>query len=419
MAQMSARKQRKSERLRAEQITGLKWLDRVVPLLERLREVGCERDRAGNRELHLDQYCLLVLLYLFNPIVTSMRSLQEASELEKVQQRLKVPRFSLGSFSEAASVFDPDRLLEIISELAMDAKPVVKDARLKDLTQALTAVDGTLLNALPRMAAASLLKDRTGSGLVKWRLHTHFNIRNFVPERIDVTPDGGGPNDERAVLERTLEADHCYIEDRGYAKFLLFNAIHRIGSSYVCRLRDNSQYEVLEALPLTAADRAVHVLSDQIVSLGQDRRDRDRPDHPLRLVMIKTSPHTSRGKYRGGSTGVDSDGYLRIATDLLDVPAEIIALLYEYRWTIEIFFRMFKHMLGCRHLLSHNEKGIRIQVYCAIIACLLISATTGRKPTKRTFEMLCFHLMGWASDEELQRHLDKLQRRDEAAAKKR
>lgn len=416
---MSTRKTRKSERLQSHQVTGLKYLDQIVPLLERLRDVGCDRDRAGNRELSFDKYCLLVLLYLLNPIVTSMRSLQEASELEKVQQRLKVPRISLGSFSEAARVFDPDRLLEIIGELAMDAKPVVKDARLKDLTQALTAVDGTLLNALPRMAAASLLKEQTGSGLVKWRLHTHFNIRSFVPERIDVTPDGGGPNDERAVLERTLKADHCYIEDRGYAKFLLFNAIHRIGSSYVCRLRDNSQYEVLEALPLTAADRAAHVLSDQIVSMGQDRRDRDRPDHPLRLVIIKTSPHASRGKYRGGTTGVDSDGYLRIATDLLDVPAEIIALLYEYRWTIEIFFRMFKHLLGCRHLLSHNADGIRIQSYCAIIACLLINLWTDRKPTKRTFEMLCFHMMGWASDAELERHLAKLkQRDDDAAAKK-
>jgi hypothetical protein len=409
---------RKSERLQSNQVTGLKYLDQIVPLLERLREVGCDRDRAGNRELHFDKYCLLVLLYLLNPIVTSMRSLQEASELEKVQQRLKVPRFSLGSFSEAARVFDPDQLIEIIGELAMDAKPVVKDARLKDLTQALTAVDGTLLSALPRMAAASLLKGQTGSALVKWRLHTHFDIRNFVPERIDVTPDGGGPNDERAVLERTLKADHCYINDRGYAKFSLFNAIHRIGSSYVCRLRDNSQYEVLEALPLTAADRAVKVLSDQIVSMGQDRRAGDRPDHPLRLVIIKTSPHTSRGKYGGGSTGVDSDGYLRIATDLLDVPAEIIALLYEYRWTIEIFFRMFKHLLGCRHLLSHNADGIRIQSYCAIIACLLINIWTDRKPTRRTFEMLCFHMMGWASDAELERHLAKLKQRDAAAAAK-
>lgn len=415
---MGAGKRRNSERIRAEQLTGLAWLDRVAPMLERLRDVGCDRDRAGNRELHYDQYCLLVLLYLFNPIVVSMRSLQEASDLDKVQKRLKVPRFALGSFSEAARVFDPERLLEIIEELGAQVRPRARDARLQDLEHVLTAVDGTLVKALPRMAAASLLQEQTGSGLVKWRLHTHFDIERFMPVRMDVTPDGGGANDERAVLKRTLKSDHCYVTDRGYAKFSSFNDIHDIGSSYVCRLRDNSVYEVLEDRPLTDADRAAQVLSDQIVSIGQERSGRERPNHPVRLVIVKTTPHVSRSKYRGGSTGVDSDGYLRLATNLLDVPAEIIALIYQYRWTIEIFFRMFKHLLGCRHLLSHNENGIRIQVYCAIIACLLISATTDRKPTRRTFEMLCFHMMGWASDEELQRHLDKLKRRDEAQAKK-
>ena len=84
-----------------------------------------------------------------------------------------------------------------------------------------------------------------------------------------------------------------------------------------------------------------------------------------RLVIVKIKPHISKGKYKGGTSGVDSDGYLRIATNLMNVPAEIIALLYEYRWTIEIFFRQFKHLLGCRHLLSHNQNGIAIQTYCA------------------------------------------------------
>ena len=205
---MSKRKAGKAERLRAEQITGLKWLDRVLPLLNGLHDVGCEQDRAGNRQLHQDEYCLLVLLYLFNPIVTSMRSLQEASDLEKVQQRLKVPRFALGSFSEAARVFDPERLREVIDELALQTQPLARDPRLKDLEHLLTAIDGTLLDALPRMAQASLLKEQTGSGLVKWRLHTHFDIERFVPTRMDLTPDGGGPYDERAVLQRTLQPDH-------------------------------------------------------------------------------------------------------------------------------------------------------------------------------------------------------------------
>jgi hypothetical protein len=84
--------------------------------------------------------------------------------------------------------------------------------------------------------------------------------------------------------------------------------------------------------------RAAGVLSDQLVDIGLSSKKESQPDHQIRLVCVKCSPHTSRGKYRGGTTGVDSDGILRIATNLLDVPAEIIGLLYSWRWTIEIFF---------------------------------------------------------------------------------
>lgn len=403
----------KRKEIAAADIGGLKYFDRLAPLLERLHDVGCQRDRAGNRELHFDQYCLLILLYLFNPIVTSLRGLQQASELTKVQRRLGCPRAALGSLSEAATVFDPQRLQEIVLELGAELKPLARDPRLKDVPGALTAVDGTLLSVLPKLMQASYLKQTTGSGLVKWRLHTHFEVDRGVPTRIDVTPDGGGEHDERAVLERTVEADRTYVMDRGYAKFTLFNRIVAAHSSYVCRLRDNSVYKVLEARVLTDADRALNVISDEMVELGLSKKEEARPDHALRLIQIRTTPHTSRGKYRGGSTGPGSDGILRIATNLLDVPAEIIALIYIYRWTIEIFFRFFKHILGCRHLLSHSQHGIEIQTYCAIIACLLISLWTGCKPTLRTYEMICFYLAGMASQEELLAHLAKLAQHDE------
>jgi len=404
----------KREKITEPDIQGLKYFDRLAPLLERLHDVGCQRDRAGNRELHFDQYCLLVLLYLFNPLVTSLRGLQQASELAKVQKRLGCPRASLGSLSESVEVFYPERLREIVLELGAELKPLARDPRLKDVPGALTAVDGTLLAALPKMMQASYLKHTTGSGMVKWRLHTHFEVDRGVPTRIDVTPDGGGEYDERAVLKRTIESDCTYVIDRGYAKFALFNDIVAAGSSYVGRVRDNSKYEVLESRPLTDADRAANVLSDEIVEIGMQGKPDARPDHKIHLVTVRISPHTSRGKYRGGSTGPDSDGILRIATNLLDVPAEIIALIYLYRWTIEIFFRFFKHVLGCRHLLSHSQNGIEIQTYCAIIACMLISLWTGRKPTLRTYEMICFYLSGMASEDELLAHLTKLARQDEA-----
>lgn len=407
---------RKKDKIESKDITGLKYFDKLAPLLERLHDDGCQRDKAGNRTLHFDQYCMLILLYLFNPIVTSLRGIQQASELQKVQKKLGCARAALGSLSEAATVFDAERLKAIIAELGAELKPLGRDARLKDIDHTLTLVDGTLIAALPKLMQASWLKETTGSGLVKWRLHTQFEVERYVPMRIDVTRDGGGADDERAVLERTIESDRLYVMDRGYAKFALFNRIVAAQSSYVCRLRDNSVVEVVEERPLSDADRAAGVLSDQIVRFANGKA-KARPDHPIRLVCVKCSPHTTRGKYRGGSSGVDSDGVLRIATNLVDPPAEIIGLIYSSRWSIEIFFRFFKHTLGCRHLLSHDENGIEIQTYCAIIACLLISLWTGRQPTLRTYEMICFYFCGLASEAELLRHLGTLHLHDKSASK--
>jgi hypothetical protein len=181
-----------NEKICERDIGGMKLLEKLLPLLDQLRDVGCERDKAGNRQLHCDQYCLLVLLHLFNPIVKSLRGIQQASELNKVQRLLGCPRAALGSLSEAASVFDAERLKGVITELGVQLEPLTRDKRLADIHQKLTLVDGSLVSVLPRIMHASCLKSQTGSGLVKWRLHTHFEVDRYVPVRIDVTPDGGG-----------------------------------------------------------------------------------------------------------------------------------------------------------------------------------------------------------------------------------
>ncbi len=174
---------------------------------------------------------------------------------------------------------------------------------------------------------------------------------------------------------------------------------------------------MLEERPLTDADRALNVLSDQVVEIGITSKPESQPNHPDPLDHRSHQPAHQPRQYRGRSTGPGSDGILRIATNLLDVPAEVIALIFLHRWTIETFFRFFKHVLGCRHLLSYSQQGIEIQTYCAIIACMLISLWTGRKPTLRTYEMICFYFTGLASEEELLAHLAKLKAHDAAAQK--
>jgi hypothetical protein len=395
--------------VREEDVTGLKYFAKLAPLLARLHDVGCQRDKAGNRTLHYDQYCLLVLLFLFNPVVRSLRAIQQASQLRKVQRKLGCLRASLGSLSEAKEVFAPERLKEIIAELGQQLQPLARDPRLKDVRHTLTLVDGTLLQGLPVLVQAALSDPRTAKYQAKVRLHTQFDLERAVPIRIDVTQGvSRGEADERAVLGKALEAGHCYVEDRGYAKFKLFNEIVAAQSSYVCRLRDNSRYEIEQQRPLTAEDSEAGIILDAVVRLGEYEGAKEHPDHPLRLVVVKTTPHEKRG-------GPASNGLLLIATNLLDLPAWIIALIYRYRWTIEVFFRFFKHVLGCRHLLSHDRVGIEIQTYCAIIACMLISLWTGRKPTLRTYEMICHYFTGLAEEDELLAHLAKLQQHDAQA----
>jgi hypothetical protein len=405
---MPDRKRDEREPIREEDVQGLKYFSKLWPLFERLHEVGCGRDKAGNRELFMDQYCALVLLFLFNPCLRSLRALQQASELKNVQRKLRCGRASLGSLSEATDVFDPERLREIIGELAAEVRPMHRVAG-AHLDPVLLAVDGSVVKTLSTIAEAAYLKNVHGQSKSAWRLHTHFDVDRGVPTRIDVTSGkNSGKSDEKNMLRTRLAADHCYVMDRWYAQFKLFNDIDAAQSSYVCRVRDNSRYEVVQARPLSAEASAAGVLSDEIVELGSGSPASKRPDHPVRLIQVRATPSRPRGKSPGGKTGPPSDGILRIATNLLDVPAEIVAEIYRQRWTIELFFRFFKHILGCRHLLSTSRTGIEIQTYCAIIACLLLALWTGGKPTLRTYEMVCLYLQGWANQEELVAHLEKL-----------
>ena len=121
---------------------------------------------------------------------------------------------------------------------------------------------------------------------------------------------------------------------------------------------------------------------------------------PLRVIEV-------RAKKPGKSDEVVE---LLLATDRMDLAAELVAIGYRFRWSIELFFRWFKCILGCQHLLSNSRNGVTIQAYVAVIASLLVSLWTGCKPNKRTFEMLCFYFSGMADEEELEAHIEKLQK---------
>jgi hypothetical protein len=407
-----ARTRRKPVKIDPKRIGGIKRLRHLLPLLAPLHDDGCERDAAGNRQLHFDEYVTLVLLCLTNPLIDSVRALQKASELEKITEQLGVRRFSLGSFSESVRVFDPERLREVITQLAGEMKPVNADPRLKThLDQALVLADGTVLDAIATVAQAAWIPFQDGTSKHAWKLHVQFDFDSFLPTDVTLTDArNSGKSDEKYVLRTRLKRDCCYVTDRWFGQFKLFNDINAAGSSYVCRVKENSTFEVVEERLLSDDALRAGVVRDAVVRMGLSSKPGDRPDHPVRIVVIEAEPHAKRGGRRGKTAGPGNNGTIVIATNLLDVPAEIIALIYHHRWAIEVFFRFFKQILGCKHLLSQRPEGIMIQVYCAVIACMLINLWTGAKPTKRTVEMLAWYFAGVASDEEMLRHIAGLQK---------
>jgi hypothetical protein len=384
--------QKRRPKIDEKDLQGLKYFRLITPILERLQDCGTERDRAGNRRLFFDQYVSLVLLYFFNPIVTSLRALQQASLLGKVQKCLGCLRSSLGSLSEAGRVFDPTLLRQILGELAAKATPVVTGREAEALRH-LTAVDGSLLPALPKMAWA-LWQDLTHRAA---KMHVAFDVFRCIP--VDATLTDGNAS-ERTQLLAMLQAGVLYVFDRGYACYEFFQMIIDAGASFVGRLQDNAAYRVIEQRTVTAAAKAAGVVRDLIVDkLGTDRH-KNVMKQPVRVVLVDAGLKNADG----------TPDLLVLVTNRLDLDAELVATAYRYRWSVELFFRWFKCVLGCRHLISNSQNGVTIQVYVALIASLLITLWTGRKPTKRTWEMLQFYFTGWASEEELMAHLASLKR---------
>jgi len=325
-----------------------------------------------NRLLLEKDYFSLILFGLFNPVIDSMRGLCAASKLGRVQEEVCSRKVSLGSFSEAQSVFDPELLKEVFLELSGEVSSSWGDPRLNHLADKLQLVDGTLLPALPRMHWALWVDDQHRAA----KLHLKFKVLRQAASDALITT---GKTCERKALRSYMKKGETIVGDRYYGlDYGFLDELRQAGVSFVFRIRNKPRMEIVEELPLSEADRAAGVTWQGMVRLGDDWQG-----EPVRVVKV------------------EADGKeLLIATDL-NIEAELISLIYRYRWQIELFFKWLKCILGCRHLLAESPRGVAIQIYSALIAALMLQMLTGRKPGKRAMELIQFYLMGYVGLEEI------------------
>jgi hypothetical protein len=194
-------------------------------------------------------------VYFFTPTLTSLRGLHQAAGLDKVQKALGLSRApGLGTPSAAARDFDPALLRPILARLADRATAAV-DGREAEALAGLTAVDGSVFRAPPRMAWALWM----GAGHRGAKVHLHFDVIRAAPRRATLTAAACA---EVAELGRALEPSRLYVLDRGYASDVLLGSIAAAGSSFLVRLRRDAAFTLAEELPVGEAARQAGVIRD-------------------------------------------------------------------------------------------------------------------------------------------------------------
>jgi len=337
-----------------------------------------EEKRLGGPERLLleEDYFSLVLFGMLNPALDSMRGLCAASKLQRVQEEVCSRPVSLGSFSEAQAVFDPELLREVFLTLVEESQTSWGDDRLKHLKNQLALIDGSLLPALPRMHWALWLDEKNRAA----KLHLKFSVLRNTPSDARITQ---GNECERKVLKELVKKGETIVGDRYYGlDYGYFSELADLGASYVIRIRNTPKMETVEELSITDADRKAGVTWQGKVNLGDKWKG-----EPIRVVKVEIDGKT-----------------LLIVTDL-ELEAELISLIYRYRWQVELFFKWLKSILGCRHLIAESPAGVAIQIYTALIAALMLQAFVGKRPSKRAMEMIQMYMTGYATIDELMQTL--------------
>ncbi len=331
------------------------------------------------RRLSYRPYLSLFLFGLFNPVVESMRGLCAITELKRVQKEVSRGTVSPASFSEMQHVLDPDLLRQVFGEV-MKQTPGNPQADVRLVHLNLIAQDGSLWSALPRMAWAEYGVGRNGDAKGV-RLHLRFHVTEDKPVDARITK---GSDCERQALRQMCVPGQTNVGDRYYGEdYQLFGEIDQAQACFVIRIKEDAVVNVEEGLPLSAEDRAAGVVRQAWVRLGAREKKRSMR---LRLVEIRTG-----------------DQHLLLVTNLTvdKARAELVGLIYRRRWSIELFFRWIKCILGCRHFLAESPQGVAIQLYLALIGALLFQHYSGRRPNQRSMELIQMYLLGWATAEEL------------------
>ncbi len=316
-----------------------------------------------NRVLFYDDVVLCYLLAFFNPAVRSLRLIEDLSQLAAVNQHLSVDVVCRSTLSDANALFDPVHLLPLIEQLRAKL-PNLKhaDGELATLLDKVVAIDSSFFKLAADVDWA-INKSNAHASNRYVRLNLAYSLKTGQAAGCTISGDDGQHEGTVAAESFVTEPGQIYLFDSGVVTFDLLRKIGKAESHFVASLREQVNFRCDQEQPLDDKAKEAGVISDRVGELTGSPRH-EPPEGKFREVRVAYIDR--HGKPRT----------LRLLTNLLEVPAHVIAALYRHRWQIELFFRWLKVHANFRHLTSHSENGVSLSFHVAVIAQLMISLHT-------------------------------------------
>jgi IS4 transposase len=245
-------------------------------------------------------------------------------------------------FAEVAGV-----LMRRAQRLQTDTPPAL------GLEADLFALDATVIE----LSLALFPWARWKQTLASVKLSVLLDLRGDIPVFASLHE---GKRHEVAVLdEMPVQSGSYYVMDRGYLDFSRLHRLHQAGAFFVTRLKSNTRFYVAASRPV---DQSAGLRCDQTIKLNSPT---GRADYPALLRRISyVDPQAGHA--------------LVFLTNQFDLDAVLVAQIYRRRWAIELFFRWIKQHLRLRGFYSTSFNGVRVQIWSAISAYLLVAIAQRR-----------------------------------------
>ncbi|MDO4230488.1 MAG: IS4 family transposase [Capnocytophaga sp.] len=251
-------------------------------------------------------------------------------------------------------------------------RPLLSVSRKKDVSfEEFYAFDSTTIGLFSEVMKG-VGRNRKDDGKKKGGLKVHMLTDLHADTAVFASISEARMHDKKFLSKLNPSKGSMLVFDKAYNYYLQFADWTAQGVNFVCRLKDNAKALVQEILfEKTLEKEEFGVFRVEHIELGY-KQDKKQETLCLRLVHYKDEKGR---KYQ-------------FITNNWDITAQEVALIYKYRWTIELTFKKLKQNFQLHFFYSETENGIKTQIWCTLIAHLLLNVIQVLSGSKKAFSTI-------------------------------